>query len=124
MSQARYLLYIFAAAVLGWISVAMVFYRLDPYESTGLALILLFFGLFIALTATFALIGYAIRRYIHHSEIFYSHINVALRQGLLLSICSLACLFLLIINALTWWSGLLIVVFITLIEFYIASEEH
>lgn len=123
MSHSRYLLWIFVASLLGWGSVALVMYRLDPYESTGLAMTLLFIGLFIALTATFALLGYFIRRQIHQSEIFYSHVNVALRQGLLLSVCSLACLFLLIFNALTWWSGLLIIVFITLIEFYISSDD-
>ncbi|OGJ46203.1 hypothetical protein A2307_04105 [Candidatus Peregrinibacteria bacterium RIFOXYB2_FULL_33_20] len=123
MAHFRYLCWILLAALLGWASVILVIYRLDPFESTNLAIVLLFISLFIAFTPSFAFIGFLIRKKIHHNEIFYSHINIALRQGLLLSICGLSCLFLLLINALTWWSGLFIVLFITLIEVYISSQE-
>src|SRR3989339_2022315 len=123
MSHTRYIFYILIAALFGWTAMFLVFYRLDPMQSTTLALSLLFISSFVALTSTFALVGYFIRRQIHHNEIFYSHINIALRQGMLLSICSLSCFFLLLVNALTWWSGLLIVLFITLIEVYFSSQE-
>lgn len=123
MSYAKHLISIAVAGFFGWASVALVIYRLDPYKSTNLALGLLFLSLFIALTSTFTLLGYFIRTKIHFNEIFYSHINVALRQGILLSLCSLTCLFLLVINALTWWSGLFIVLFITMIEAYLSNQH-
>lgn len=121
--HAKYLIPIIIAGSFAWASVALVIYRLDPYKSTQLALTLFFVSLFIALICTFTLLGYFIRTKIHISEIFYSHINVALRQGILLSVCSLSCIFLLVINALTWWSGLFIVLFITMIEVYASSQQ-
>jgi hypothetical protein len=124
MPHNRYILCILIAFALSLSAIFLVLSRLDPYESTSLALGLLFLSAFICLTSFFALLGYFIRKLIYNNEIIYSHINIALRQGLLLSVCSLACFFLLITSTLKWWSGGLIIVFITLIELYVSNQEN
>ncbi len=119
----RYLSYISFAGVVSWLAFAMVVFKLNPTESTSLALILFFVSLFFALTATFTVVGYFFRLWLNRNEIFYNHLNISLRQGILLSIIALGCLGLQMLKILNWWLGALLIAAVTLVEFYIASNE-
>ena len=88
-----------------------------------MALGLFFVSLLFALIGTFTLLGFGLRRWIGKQEIYYHHLTVSLRQGLLLSICTLICIMLLILGLLTWWNGLLLVTVAVLIELYLTSKN-
>ncbi len=120
----KYILGIVIAALLGWVAFAVVVFRLNPYSSSQIALPFFFLSLFIALSATLSLAGFYIRVIFYKHEIFYNHINVSLRQGLLLAlgICGLVTLQML--RTLTWWDGLLLLLIIFLIEFYFMTREE
>jgi len=123
MSHNRYLAIIALAGLISWVAFWLVIEKLDPFESTGLAVGLFFISLFFALTSTFSIAGYYIRRWLNKNEIFYGHINVALRQGILLSTITLGCLLFQLLRVLTWWSGLLLIGAVTMIEFYLTAKE-
>lgn len=123
MSHNRYLATIGIAGLISWIAWIVVLNKLDPFESTGLSLGLFFLSLFLALTATFTICGFYLRIWLNHNEIYYSHINVALRQGILLALIASGCLVFQLLNVLTWWSGLLFIGAVTLIEFYFMAKE-
>ena len=122
-SYRQYLMTIGLTALVSWVAWAMVIIKLDPYTSTGLALGLFFISLFFALIGTFTIIGFALRRWIGKNEIYYHHLSVSLRQGLLLSMCTLMCISLLIMGALKWWNGLLVVTIAVLMEMFITSRN-
>lgn len=128
MSYKKYLLIISGTALIGWISFLLVLFKLEPCTAAGeisichsvssLALILFFTSAFLALTATFTLIGFGLRLWFHQQEIYIDHLNISLRQGILLTMCALAALALLLLNTLTWWSGFLLIFIIVLLELY------
>lgn len=128
MSYKKYLFIIAATAVIGWVSFALVVFKLEPCVSPGeltichsvsaLALILFFTSAFFALTASCTLLGFGLRIWFHRQEIYLDHLNVSLRQGILLTFSALASLALLLLNSLTWWSGLLLIAIIVLLELY------
>lgn len=123
MTHGRYVAIIGFAGVLAWIGWFLVLTKLNPFESTGLALSFFFLTLLIALTSTFTVFGFYFRVWLYKNEIFYKHINVALRQGLLLSLLTIFSLVFQMMRVLTWWSGLLLVVIAMLLEFYFSSRD-
>ena len=108
-------------SLIGWVVVVM---KLDPYESTGLALALFFLSLLVMLTCTFSILGFYLRKWLTGNEVGLSYINTSIRQGLLLSLCTLVCLAFLMLGVLTWWNGLLVVAIVILLEFYITSKNY
>lgn len=123
MSRSLYLFGIFIASVFGWASWGLVIHKLSPYESPAPALTLFYTSLFIALTATFALLGFYLRVWLNRDEVYFQHINIALRQGVLLSIIMCTGLLFQRLRVLTWWDGLLLVLIMILVEFYFMAKE-
>jgi hypothetical protein len=101
----------------------LVITKLDPFMSTGLSLALFFVSLFFALTSTFTIAGFYLRVWFNKNEIYYDHINVSLRQGILLTLIALGSLMFQLLGVLTWWSGLLLIGAITMIEFYLVAKD-
>lgn len=133
MTYKKYLTVISITALIGWVSFILVIFRLEPctgpgtitlcHSASALALILFFLSAFFALTATFTLLGFLLRFWLHQYEIYLDHLNVSLRQGILLTLCALGALSLLFLNALTWWSGLLLILIIIFLEFYFTRGD-
>ena len=123
MTHKNYLLIILGISLLAWIGFVTVIFKFDPFANTSVALAFFYLSLLIALTGTFTLIGYFFRIWLYRNEIFYVHLNISLRQGVLLSLIAVSCLVLLMLKVLTWWSGGLLVISAVLIELYFASKE-
>lgn len=123
MTHSRYISFIAISGGLAWLAWILVLTNLSPYESLSLALTFFFVTLFIALTSTFTLLGFYFRLWLLKNEIYYKHINVALRQGVFLSLIAVFCLVLQMVRVLNWWSGLLIVFAAVLLEFYFAAKD-
>ena len=111
------------AGLLAWLGFFLVISKLSPYENMGLSLGLFFITLFIALSATFAAFGFYFRVWLFKNEIFYKHINVALRQGIFLSLIAILCLVFQMMRVLTWWSGALLVAVAVLLEAYFSAKD-
>jgi hypothetical protein len=123
MSHNKYIAIIAGSGLLAWIGWLLVLFKLSPYQTLGLSLSFFYVTLFIALSATFAVGGFYFRVWLFKNEIFYRHINVALRQGIFLSLIAVFCLIFLMMKVLTWWSGLLLVVISVLLEFYFSARD-
>jgi hypothetical protein len=123
MSHYRYITVIAFAAFLAWLGWFVVVFKLSPFENAGLAMTLFYLTLFIALSCTFTVVGFYFRVWLFRNEIFYGHINVALRQGVFLSLIATFCLVFQMIRVLTWWSGLLLIVIALLLEFYFSARD-
>ena len=119
----KYLLTIGLTAAVSWLAWGIVITKLDPFESTGLALGLFFLSLLFALIGTFTILGFGLRRWVGKEEFHEQHLTVSLRQGLLLSFCTIFCLAFLIVGVLKWWNGLLLVTVAVLIEMFLTSRS-
>jgi hypothetical protein len=123
MSHNKYIAIIAGSGLLAWIGWLLVLFKLSPYQTLGLSLAFFYVTMFIALSATFAVVGFYFRVWLFKNEIFYRHINVALRQGIFLSLIAVFCLIFQMMRVLSWWSGLLLVVISVLLEFYFSAKD-
>ncbi|MFH1375887.1 MAG: hypothetical protein ABIH35_04440 [Patescibacteria group bacterium] len=123
MTSKSYLLGIFVTALLGWTALVIVFYRLDPFTSTALAIPFFFAALFLALTGTLTLIGFYGRVWFRRGEIYVQHISIAFRQAVLLTVAVEVALAFQILRILTWWDGILIAAAVGLVEVYFSSKD-
>jgi hypothetical protein len=123
LTHKNYLSGIALVAALGWAALIIVFYRLDPFTSTALALPFFFLALFLALTGTTALAGFYGRVWLRSGEIYYDHLTISLRQGVLLASAVCFGLGFQILRVLTWWDAVLIVAAVSLIEIYFSSRD-
>lgn len=123
ISHSRYITFIAISGLFAWLGWALVLTNLSPFGNLPLALSFFFITLFIALTSTFSVVGFYFRLWLLKNEIFYKHINVALRQGVFLSLIAVFCLVFQMVRVLTWWSGLLLVVVFVLLELYFSARD-
>jgi len=123
MTHHRYISIIAVSGAMAWIAWSMIIFKLDPYQSMGLSLSFFFISLFVALTCTFTVIGFYFRVWLLKNEIFYKHINIALRQGLFLAIMTTFCLVFQMMRVLNWWSGILLIFITVFLEFYFSSKD-
>ena len=81
MTHNKYITIIGAAGVLSWIAWWVVINKLNPLESTGLALAFFFITLFIAMACTFTVIGFYFRVWLNKNEIYYFNMyNSSIRK--------------------------------------------
>lgn len=123
MKHNYYIVGIFLATILGWASWIVVISKLSPFISGYLALSLFYASFFIALTGTFAILNYYLRLTVSKNKNYVEHLNVALRQGSLLSIMICVGLVFQRLRVLTWWDALLIFIIVILIEYYFMNRE-
>lgn len=132
MKPRSYLLIIAAIAFIGWVSFALVITKFQPCTEPGQLTLCksvsgLALGVF-ALSALFALLGTFIgmgfgMRMIFNAEVYKEHLGISIRQGLLLTLCIIGALGLQLLSVLTWWSGLLLMALIVIIELYFAAKS-
>ena len=123
MTHHKYLAIIGVAGIVSWLAWIVVINKLDPQQSMGLALALFYLSLLLALTCTFTVIGFYFRIWLNKNEVYYNHIYIAFRQGLLLTVITIGCLTFQLLQVLTWWTGLLLIAIVTMVEFYFSAKE-
>ncbi|MBI5411581.1 hypothetical protein HZA43_00205 [Candidatus Peregrinibacteria bacterium] len=107
----------------GWTSWFLVLFRLSPFITGFLALVLFYASFFLALSSTFCLLIHFLRAWFNHEPTAPPYLNIALRQGTLLSMIVTLGLLFQRLRVLTWWDALLLVVIVVLIEFYMMVRE-
>ncbi len=118
-----YLITLGIAGALSWVAWIMVTTQLDPFESIATGLSLFYISLFFGLLSLFTLLGFGLRQWLSKEEIHERHLSLSLRQGLLLSGCTVLCLSLLMLGVLRWWNGLLVVGIAVLLEMFFTSRS-
>ncbi len=112
------------ATTISWLSWILVIMNLDPYESTRMGLSLFFVSLTLSLIGTFTIILFFLKKLRNPNEVYIKHVMISLRQGILLSASTTVCLAFLMLGLLRIWNGLLIVIIITLLEFYLSGKDE
>ncbi|MBL4693830.1 hypothetical protein JKY72_00475 [Candidatus Gracilibacteria bacterium] len=123
MQHHRYISFIAFAGAVAWLAWLLVLFKLNPDIHTGLSMTFFFLTLFIALSSTFAVLGFYFRIWLFKNEIFYKHIGTSFRQGVFLAFISVISLAFQRMQVLSWWSGMLLVVIFVLLEFYFSAKD-
>ncbi|MFC1651860.1 hypothetical protein ACFL24_01740 [Patescibacteria group bacterium] len=123
MRLQSYLLGIGASSIICWLAFILTIIYISPETTRVLALSCFFVSLFCALAGTFTVIGFYIRTWASHNELYYANINIAFRQGIFISFAFVGLLALQALKLLTWWDGILFVAIIILVEFYFLTKK-
>jgi hypothetical protein len=110
--------------VLSWVAWLLVIFKLDPWSATDLALSLFYSSSFFALTGSFTIVLFMLKKIKAKNHVHLKHVTISLRQGFLLSTCTLICIALLMLSLLRVWNGLLLVSLMMLIEFYLSLKDE
>ena len=123
MTHHKYISSILTTGILAWIGWTITVFKFDPLTQINIALPFFFVTLLIALSCTFTILGFYFRVWLFKNEIFYKHINIAIRQGIVIAVLTIVCLLYQMMRVLTWWSGLSIIVGAIFLEFYFSSRD-
>ena len=124
MTLRSYLIGMTIATVFCWFSFGLILFYVDPNESGIVGIASFYAGLLFACIGTFTILGYYARLFFTKNEVVFAHISPAFRQGVLIAIAFVGSLLLQSSRLLTWWSALLFVAGLTLMEFYFLSRKQ
>lgn len=119
----RYLLILLITGVTSWGAWLVVLNKFSPLNNLGLALLFFMITLFIALVCTFTLFIYYFRQNVFDHNLLKGNFSISFRQGLFLSFVFIFALVFQLLRVLTWWSGLLLIIAILLLEYYFSLQE-
>ncbi len=122
MTRKGYLTSAIISGIFSWSALILVLKKLNPFETTEIALLLFFLSFFFACASTFTIVGYSLRKWLFKEELPIYKLNTSLRQAVLITLCITGALILLLLDVLTWWAGFLLVIMMVLIELYFTSK--
>ena len=106
-----------------WVAWLVVLFYLNPFEAGFVGLLLFYISLFFALFGSFALLGFFLRVWFSKEQIIFRHLGIATRQSLWFSVLLVSTLLLQGSGFIRWWNILLLIIFLTLLEFFFLSRK-
>ena len=124
MTLRQYLVFMSLGTLLAWSAVAVIVLTIDPVEASPVIFAALYASLFLALTGTLSVGGFVFRSILlRQQDILSRQVAAAFRQAMLLSALAVMTLHLQSRGLLTWWNALLMVMVLTLMEFFFISTK-
>jgi hypothetical protein len=124
MTLRQYLIWMGLGTLVAWGAFIAVLNYLNP-EVAGMTGFLFFYlSIFLSVTGTLTLLGFAWRYWRHREEVLFRHISISFRQGVFLAIMVVGALFLEANKFLTWWNLGLLIVGLTLLEFFLLTARR
>jgi len=100
-----------------------VLFYVNPDEAGIIGFSLFYLSLLLALIGTFSLIGFFGRVWFTKERVIFRHLGVSTRQSVWFSTLLVGTLLLQGSGYLRWWSILLLVILVTLLEFFFLSRK-
>jgi hypothetical protein len=123
MSLRTYIIGLVIGTVLCSASWVMTILYVDPSEAKIFGALLFYMSLALGITGLASLIGFYLRILFSQNEVIFAHVTPSFRQGALISLCILILLVLQSFRLLTWWDILLVVLIVSLTEFFFHSRQ-
>jgi len=123
MSLKKYLFIMTLITLVCWVAWLVVLFYLNPFEAGFVGLLLFYISLFFALFGSFALLGFFLRVWFSKEQIIFRHLGIATRQSLWFSVLLVSTLLLQGSGFIRWWNILLLIIFLTLLEFFFLSRK-
>ncbi len=123
MSLSKYLLIMFLSAILGWVGWILVVTNISPQEVGWWGFLFFYISLFLAIMGSLAVIGYYIRVFFFRDGVRFRQASIAFRQAFSLSVLLIIALWLSSHDLLSWWNILLLIIGVSLFEFFFISYQ-
>ena len=108
--------------LLSWAAVGLIVTMVDPTETQAIVFGIFYASLFLALTGTFSIIGFASRVVVLKKYTFVSRqVGISFRQAIMLALLLVVALWLQGRSLLTWWNALLLVALLTVAESFFVT---
>lgn len=124
MTLRAYLSIMAIATLICWGAFVFILRTVDPIITNWLGFSLFYISLFLALSGTAAIVGFLIRFVGLKREMVPFSVKTAFRQSFLFAFLILAILFLFAHNWFTWLNLFLLVVGLSLLEFFLISHNN
>jgi len=124
MSLKKYLIFMSFLTLFCWLAWLVVLFYLNPFEAGFIGYLCFYISIFFALIGTFSLLGFFIRVWFSKEPVIFRHLGVSFRQSLWFSMLLVAALILQGTNFLRWWNVLLLIIFMTFLEFFFLSKKQ
>ena len=106
-----------------WAAFLVVIFKIDPFSSGFIGLFSFYLILFLAFMGTLSLIGFFIRSIFLKKTVLFRHIGISLRQAIMFSVLIVVSLMLQANKLFTWWNAILLILSLTLMEFFFLARE-
>ncbi len=108
-----------AIAAASWV---MVLLFLNPHVSGMVGVVLFFVSFFLVIFGIASIVGYLARRIFQRHEIAFRLVALSFRQAILIAALLTGSLILQSRGYFTWWTALLLLTFLTLVEAFFAAR--
>ncbi len=125
MSLSSFLFGMGFGTVLGWIAWLIVLFQIDPETSGILGKIFFYLTLFVAVTGTASLLGFAARVFVLKVSVMFTHLAISLRQGVWFGLITVIALFLQAMELFGIWNIVILALIFGALEiFFLSKEKH
>ena len=121
MTLRAYLIIMSITTLLCWSAFTFVLLNVNPETTNWLGFLLFYLSLFLSLVGAGALIGFVIRFIGLRRELVFRSVREAFRQSFLFSFLIIAVLFLLSKNLFSWLNLALLIIGLSVLEFFLIS---
>lgn len=123
MTLSAYLVAMIFATVVCWFSFGFIIITVNPEATTRLGFFLFYISLFLSLVGTAAVAGFLVRFMGLKQELAFRAVRDAFRQSFLFAGAVVTILFLLSKNLFSWLNLILLVVGLSVLEFFLISYK-
>lgn len=124
MTLKKYLLLMFLATLICWLSFGVVVYFVDPTLTNWFGFLIFYLSLFLSLVGSLSLLGFIVRFIVNKNEFAFKQVITAFRQSILFAFLVSAALFLQSYRLVSWWNFLILIILLTVIEFLFIAREN
>jgi hypothetical protein len=123
MTLRQLLLIMALATAVCWLAWLAVLFQVDPTESGPFGLGLFYLCLFLALAGTFFLLSFTWRKIFSKFSLEYKIVGTSFRQSFFFALIVVGLFFLQSQNMLTWWNWILLILAVSIVEFFFLSSR-
>jgi hypothetical protein len=123
MTLKNYLIFMSVMTAVSWGAFAFVAGLVDPSKTNWLGFTLFYLATFLALSGTFALLGFLFRFLFFKGEIAFRAVKLAFYQSFVLSSFAVILLILSARSLLTWFNFFLLAFLFVVLELFVGSKS-
>lgn len=112
------------AALICWTAFGFILWTVNPEVTNWIGFLLFYLSLFLAASGTAAIIGFTVRFIGLKHELVFNSVKAAFRQSFLFAFLIIAALFLLSKGLFSWLNLILLIVGLSVLEFFMISYKN
>ena len=124
MKIQMYLFLIFIVTLVALGTWLLILFNINPYDTDLLSIASFFASMYLWISGLLTLISFYLKIKLSNREIIYNHLPISIRQASLISLAFITVLIISSLGIFTWWSGILIVISILILELFFRTKKY